>query len=206
MSEATLVGMWGSGAAYGPVLSQTDLYLLGCELKLHPILRGEATNFQLSFNMQSGNAVGTNHDSRDRDLIFEAKDEPATLPRVKELMIITEVTPWCTVIKNENGVTLDDICSGLHRDHTDNELTTKEFEALPPRIQDMVRRYALSTQSHGGWPGPYAQPQQPQGPLRRVDLLREKVWFDRMDHNPRYNVDRLGFTAPNIFLLHLSRY
>ncbi|KAH8100323.1 hypothetical protein BXZ70DRAFT_183977 [Cristinia sonorae] len=204
MSEAS-VGMWAAGPGYGPVLSQTDLYLLGCELKLHPILKGESESFQLSFNIATGAAVGTNHEQRDRDLQFEAKEEPATLPRVKELMIITEVTPWCTIVRNENGVTLDDVCSTLFREYTENDLTTKEFEGLPPRLQDMIRRYAASQQAHsGGWP--YGQvPSQPP-PLRRVDLLREKIWFDRLDTNPRYTESRLGFSAPNIFILHLSRY
>ncbi|TCD63980.1 hypothetical protein EIP91_004713 [Steccherinum ochraceum] len=197
MAEASSVGAWAAGPGYGPVLSQTDLYLLGCELKLHPILKGESESFQLSFNVATGAAVGTNHEQRDRDLQFEAKEEPATMPRVKELMVITEVTPWCTIVRNENGVTLDDVCSGLFKDYTENDLTTREFESLPPRLQDMVRRYAASTQAQAaGWPYGHAPPSMP--PLRRIDLLREKIWFDRMDiiHIPADDLRSLDKMPP----------
>ena len=38
----------------GPVLSQTDLYLLRPELELHPILTGSDGSFHLVMNMQTG--------------------------------------------------------------------------------------------------------------------------------------------------------
>ena len=40
--------------ADGPVLSQTDLYLLGTELELHPILANDSGSFQLIFNLSTG--------------------------------------------------------------------------------------------------------------------------------------------------------
>ena len=38
----------------GPVLSQTELYLLRPELELHPILTGSDGSFHLVMNMQTG--------------------------------------------------------------------------------------------------------------------------------------------------------
>lgn len=38
----------------GPVLSQTDLYLLNTELQLHPILQGSNPSFHLLFNLVTG--------------------------------------------------------------------------------------------------------------------------------------------------------
>lgn len=46
---------------------------------------------------------------------FKAKDEPAVLPRVDQLHIISEFSPWCTTVKNEQGVTLGDVCSTVWR-------------------------------------------------------------------------------------------
>ena len=39
----------------GPVLTQTDLYLLGTELQINPILQHEGdTDFHLVFNLSTG--------------------------------------------------------------------------------------------------------------------------------------------------------
>lgn len=40
--------------ADGPVLSQTDLYLLNPKVELHPIMTHSAKNFHLNFNLASG--------------------------------------------------------------------------------------------------------------------------------------------------------
>ena len=55
-------------------------------------------------------------DARDRDPPFTAKDEPATLPRVDQLIVITEISPWCTIVRNPNGVTLGDVCTTIWRE------------------------------------------------------------------------------------------
>ena len=122
----------------GPVLSQTDLYLLGTELELNPILSNTSESFQLIFNLSTGafhpsvrfhaqasepphadlagQTGGYNHEARDRDIPFTAKEEPATMPRVEEIIIITEFSPWCTIVKNPAGVTLGDICTTLFKE------------------------------------------------------------------------------------------
>ena len=39
------------------------------------------------------------------------------MPRVEELIIITELSPWCTIIKNPQGVTLGDVCQTLFKEY-----------------------------------------------------------------------------------------
>lgn len=102
--------------ADGPVLSQTDLYLLNTELDINPILTATSGSFQLQFNLSTGQTSGFNAEARDRDLPFTAKDEPATLPRVGEIVIITELSPWCTIVKNPQGVTLNDVCTAVWKE------------------------------------------------------------------------------------------
>lgn len=64
----------------------------------------------------SGQTGGYNHEARDRDIPFTAKEEPATMPRIEELIIITEFSPWCTIVKNPLGVTLGDVCTTLFKE------------------------------------------------------------------------------------------
>jgi len=63
-----------------------------------------------------GSTSGFNPEARDRDIPFTAKDEPATLPRVQELVVICESSPWCTIVKNERGVTLQDVCTTIWKE------------------------------------------------------------------------------------------
>jgi len=201
------VGRWAVGSSYGPVLTQTDLYLLEhVELELHPILAGTDGGFQLIFNIGTGQTGGYNAESRDRDLPFTAKDEPATLPRVDQLIIITELSPWCTVVRNPQGVTLHDVCTSLWHDYTENTVTDKELETLPARIQDQIKRYASSA-SNAPWTGGYFSPA-PAAPtrLKRADWLRERQFFEKLSRRDNYAKQRLGYHAANIFVLTLNQY
>ena len=69
-----------------------------------------------TFCGDTGSTSGFNPEARDRDIPFTAKDEPATLPRVQELVIICESSPWCTIVKNERGVTLLDVCTTIWKE------------------------------------------------------------------------------------------
>jgi hypothetical protein len=125
-----------NGAADGPVISQTDLYLLKPNLQIHPILT-KSHNFILIFNLLTGASLvlanqisktsrllftregytgGFNEQQTDRDHPFEQANQPATLPRVSVMHIVTERSPWCTTIRNESGVTLGDICGQMHKE------------------------------------------------------------------------------------------
>ncbi|KAK7035918.1 hypothetical protein R3P38DRAFT_2517545 [Favolaschia claudopus] len=199
------IGKWTAGAFYGPVLSQTDLYLLNTELELNPILANQNANFHLVFNVITGQTGGFNPDARDRDLQFTEKDQPATLPRVQQLIIITNVSPWCTIVKNERGVTMNDVCTTVWKDYTENFVTDPEFAALAPRLQEQVKRMAAHNQAGaGGWPGGYyATPPTAPARYKRVDWLRERTFFEGLRKDNNYAQSRLGFKAPNIFVMDL---
>jgi len=198
------VPKWAPGNSYGPVLSQTDLYLLNTELVINPILANNHA-FHLVFNLTTGQTGGFNNDARDRDLAFTAKEEPATLPRVSQIMIITSLSPWCTVVKNERGVTMADVCTQVWKDYTDHYVTDAEFASLPPRVQEQVKRMAMhnnSSQGQGGW-NMYYSPAVPPNRYKRVDWLRERVFFEGLRKNDSYTLGRLGFKAPNVFVMDL---
>ncbi|KAF8894818.1 hypothetical protein BD779DRAFT_1503095 [Infundibulicybe gibba] len=199
---ADSVGKWAAGASYGPVLSQTDLYLLKTDLELNPIIAGQHDSFHLVFNLSTGQTGGFNHEARDRDLQFTARDEPATLPRVSQLIIITQQSPWCTIVKNERGVTLSDVCTTVWKDYTEYYVADPEFATLPPRYQEAVKRAAMhNTQPTGQY---YYQPPPPPNRYKRIDWLRDRIFFEGLKKMDHYCVSRLGFKAPNIFVMELA--
>ncbi|EAU81989.1 hypothetical protein CC1G_09175 [Coprinopsis cinerea okayama7 len=210
MPPTDTVPKWAKGEHYGPVLSQTDLYLLNIPLELHPILQNTDPSFHLSFNLTNGEAAGFDPSNRDRSLPFTPRDQPATLPRVTQLIIITTWSPWCTIVTNDNGVTLGDVCVKLWTEYSQNTVTDAEFNSLPPRLQESVRRYAAANiataaQSNQPWGG-YYPPQAPPSQFKRYDWLRDRILFECLTKEGMdgYIRNRLGFTAPNIFVMELS--
>ena len=101
----------------GPVLSQTDLYLLSpLQIQIHPIFTNSQKSFHLNFNLSTGQTGGFNADDPHQDLPFVQRDESAVLPRMQELYVITKYAPWCTHVRNTRGVTLGDVCAALWRE------------------------------------------------------------------------------------------
>jgi hypothetical protein len=202
---ADVIPKWSAGPSYGPVLSSVDLYLLQSAsgiktLELHPILTHSLPSFHLVFNLSTGQTGGYSEADRDKDLAFTHKDEPATLPRVQELFIITRISPWVTTVRNERGVTIGDVCQSMWQQYSESQITEAEFGALPPRWQEQVKRAAANTQSH--WGLYYNSPSQTPK-FRRTDWLRDKVFFDGLELDAEYTEKRLGFKAPNVFVMDL---
>ncbi|KAJ3505014.1 hypothetical protein NLJ89_g7637 [Agrocybe chaxingu] len=196
-----VVGPWTAGTSYGPILSQTDLYLLNTDLQLNPILEGKLDNQPLQFHLVTGFTT-----SGSRELA--GKDEPATLPRVTQLIVISRLSPWCTIIKKDTGVTIGDVCSAIYKEYTDHDITDAEFQTLNARLQEQVKRTAAANftqlqgpQAGGAWG--YYPPAAAPDRLRRVDWLRERVYFEGLSKDDKYVTSRLGFRAPNIFVMDL---
>jgi len=204
------VDRWATGGAYGPVISQTDLYLLKPNLQIHPILT-KSHNFILIFNLLTGYTGGFNEQQTDRDHPFEQANQPATLPRVSVMHIVTERSPWCTTIRNESGVTLGDICGQMHKDYVENVIAEGELAATQPRIQERIKQVAArnaTNLSGPQWNAFYSSPAAPTplNRLKRVDWLCEAHFFDLLHRDDRYAEQRLGFAAPNIFVMKLETY
>ena len=108
--------------------------------------------------------------------------------------------------------------------YTDNYVTDKEFETLSPRVQEHIRRLAASNAAASGgmYTGFYTPAQAPtrfkrvgELPLKSlndsvlhllmhrdfVDWLRDKIYFERLVKKDPYIKSRLGFTAPNVFVM-----
>ncbi|KIM49565.1 hypothetical protein M413DRAFT_438755 [Hebeloma cylindrosporum] len=202
------VSKWAAGPSYGPVLQQTQLYILGATLDLNPILEGKDQKNPLQFHVVTGfTTTGGTRGPNDGNV--HGKDQPATLPRVDQLIIISRISPWCTIVKNEHGVTIGDVCSAIYKDYTENSVTEAEFAALNARAKEQLKRTAASNfqlnQPQGAQAWGYYTPAQP-GPdrYRRVDWLRDRVYFEALGRDENYAKTRLGFKAPNIFIMELT--
>ncbi|TRM55495.1 hypothetical protein BD626DRAFT_525371 [Schizophyllum amplum] len=203
------LGKWGNGPHYGPVLSQTELYLLRPELELHPILTGSDGSFHLVMSLQTGVLGGFNASAAASDSEFVKKDEPATIPRVEQLYIISDLTPWCTTVRNESGVTLENICRTLFQQYTQEYVTEAEIAALSPRVHDHIQRTAahrVNNQTYNAPPtwGGYTPASPVPNRFQRVDWLRDRMFFEGVRKDPDYTRGRLGFDAPNIFVMTLT--
>ncbi|KAF9050244.1 hypothetical protein BJ165DRAFT_1342466 [Panaeolus papilionaceus] len=204
-----VIGKWAPGAAYGPILSQTDLYLLQTDLELNPILEGKLENHQLQFHLVTGYTTAVARGGPPEASLV-GKDEPATLPRVNQLIIISRQSPWCTIVKKDTGVTIGDVCSTIYKEYTENDVTEAEFTNLNNRSQDQIRRTAAHNAVQSGqgaqhqWPGYYPPQAAPERIRRVADWLREKVYFEGLCKDPSYAKQRLGFQAPNIFIMELT--
>jgi len=103
-----IISKWAPGASYGPVLSQTDLYLLNTDLEVNPIFDSGKPMNQFQFHLVTGFPTSGSRVS-DADGSIVGKNEPATLPRVARLVVISRLSPWCTIVANDSGVTVEDV-------------------------------------------------------------------------------------------------
>jgi len=207
------VPKWAVGTAYGPVLSSTELYLLqaaeGCKaLELNPILTHSLKSFHLVFNLANGATGGYDNADSDKDLAFTVADEPATIPRVSELYVIAKSSPWVTTVtasQPKRGVTLGDIVSATWATYGDNILTDSEWSSLGVREQERVRRASINNQMNSQapqqWNGGYPYSPPTVKNFRRADWLRDKIFFDGLEQDDDYSLKRLGFKAPNVFVM-----
>ncbi|KAG9001594.1 hypothetical protein FRB94_003681 [Tulasnella sp. JGI-2019a] len=201
---------FAAGPHYGPVLTTTDLYLLGCELALHPILTHSFGAFHLILNLASGHAGGYNPANKDQDLELVHGNEPATIPRVQELHIICRLTPWHTHVRNQTGVTLGDVCAALGKQYSEAFITDAELDTLPSRTRDQIKRAAQNAQQiyggAGGWGGAgmyYGSPS-PGGSgsrLPRSAWLRDRIFFDGLEKDEDAATKQIGFKASNVFCM-----
>jgi hypothetical protein len=97
------------------VLNQTDLYLLGTELEINPVL-ARSGKTALAFDLLSGQIGVFSGDGDGRIVPFGDRDQPATLPRVSELHVINAHSPWCTTVKNSSGITIADLLQTIWKE------------------------------------------------------------------------------------------
>ena len=89
--------------------------------------------------------------------------------------------------------------------YAEHSITDLEFNSLNGRMQEQIKRTAAANLQNmqpqqAAW-GYYPAPAPER--LRRVDWLREKVYFEGLVRDDHYAKTRLGFKAPDIFVMEL---
>lgn len=111
------------------MLPQLQLYQLRAQLRINPILERKTKDFNLTFDVRTGAfRADRSSSSRCPQMLTRASGEaggltagrlpvelaghrmePATHPRVQQLYLITNRSPWYTLIENKDGVTVGDV-------------------------------------------------------------------------------------------------
>ena len=117
--------------------------------------------------------------------------------------------------------------SHIHERYTEHEVTEAEFTSLNPRLQDQMKRTAANNMAQtnpgaaaAAWGSYYTPATQMPDRIRRigecfnldlnqtkyfsVDWLRDRVYFEGLSRDDKYAQNRLGFKAPNIFVMELT--
>ncbi|KAG5735725.1 hypothetical protein E4T56_gene2067 [Termitomyces sp. T112] len=179
---------WTAGSSYsGPPLSQTELYDLGCALEINPVL--VATNAKKNFSLVPGQTDGFTGEEHTIPFASQ-RHQPATFPSTTELKVITKEAPWCTVVKNKSGVTVADVLVKIYADYT-TPVEHWELMTLPKHVQDTIK---LCSAWRTG---------QRDSELKRYDWLQHRVMFNGVRKDADFAKRRLGYDAPNIFVMDL---
>lgn len=129
----------------------------------------------------------------------KGRDAPATFPRLKELRIISEATPWIIPVrasKEEIGVTCAEVIEAIARDMYKN--TGKaEFEALPPHVRNEVR----AAYKHNRSPLPNVPGGRLGDGLKRLDFLGKNSVFGGVELNERVIRKTFRDKMPGVFVL-----
>lgn len=122
------------------------------------------------------------------------RNEPATLPRISELRLISKKYPWVIDIeasKPDEGVTCIEVVQALHRDATLN-VKAKIYNGLPNRSKAMVSKqynHNRSTSRHA--PGGAFD-----SGLKRGDFMLEFVMFNGLVNDQALIAERFKVAGP----------
>jgi len=209
MSLDSVRNKWLDGAAYGPVLSQTDIYLLGATLIVNPLLlQLSNSSHHIQFNIQTGvsSLIATSNPGDLQEVTAEHYEQPAVLPRCTVIHVITRHSPWCLTVENEQGVTVRDLLSRLFTFY-DELITEPEWSSLSAHHQHLIKRAQGVGMAALHSPGGFQYMAQNPSMIRahRRDWLLEKAFLEELHVDDEYANNRLGFKAPNVLVMELTR-
>jgi len=195
----------------GPVLKQTDIFLLGATLTINPLLTGEHPDIKINFNVATGDIAANHPKDEDQDVAWEPyQEQPAVLPRCTTLYILCRQTPWCIPVENRTGVTVKDVFSALYQFHANDFITEDEWNALPAKTHEKIKRLAKQDPNLGGvagnapnTPGQWSYYHANQTAVRyaRKAWLQTRVNLEELKVDDEYCEQRLGFKGPNVVVM-----
>lgn len=127
--------------------------------------------------------------------------QPATLPRVQKLRLVSSRFRDVITVMNAGGVTVGDVIAKLFN-HFEALLSHSEYESVSEEQRTALAHSMWANHSHMramGDPMPHAQPY-----LRIVDKLLGESVFDGLEPNPDFVTRRLGERDCSVLQLHFK--
>jgi len=200
--ERVYIDPWSPGTDHGPVLEPVELFALGenVKVKINACLTGEdKKKHDFVYDVAEGRIVS----QEETIAVQKYWDEPATLPRLTQVVIYTKAAPWVTLVRasmHDRGVTVGDCCDAMKQCYA-KAITQDEWEALPPRVVASVQRSLTGSMQYG-----YGVTHGPNGVvnIKRFNWLMQRTVCSFMTVDDKYAEKRFGYRAPNLFLMEFS--
>ncbi|EJU05864.1 hypothetical protein DACRYDRAFT_20211 [Dacryopinax primogenitus] len=197
--ERVYIDPWSPGTDHGPILEPVELFALGenVKVRLNPCLTGEdKKKHDFVYDVSDGRAMS----QEETIAVQKYYDEPATLPRLFQVVIYTRLAPWVTIVRasaHDRGVTVGDCCESLRACYA-KAITQDEWDALPPRVAASVQRSLSGSMQYG-----YGVTHASNGSLnvKRFNWLMQRTVCSFMTVDGKYAEKRFGYSAPNVFLM-----
>ena len=179
----------------GPVHNARMATLLDTTFEVNPILRHlppQSDENRLEYNVLFSLSTASLFKDKQEISWVDGRDEPAVLPRLETLTLISEHFPWMINVKASDadvGVTCADVMEALNRDLHKSFSKEEVNRWSKGRLEKISAVYHYNRKAKEGVPG---------GALgkgfRRVDYLSEYTIFDGIEYDEAMARERFGFT------------
>ena len=163
--------------------------------EVNPILRHlppQSDENRLEYNVLFSLSTASLFKDKQEISWVDGRDEPAVLPRVETLTLISEQFPWMISVRASDadvGVTCSDVMETLHKDLHKSFSRDEVNRWSKERLEKISAVYHYNRQAKENVPG---------GALgkgfRRVDYLNEYTIFDGIEYDEAMARERFGFT------------
>ena len=179
----------------GPVHNARMATLLDTTFEVNPILRHlppQSDENRLEYNILFSLSTASLFKDKQEISWVDGRDEPAVLPRLETLTLISEHFPWMIHVRASDadiGVTCVDVMEALYKDLHKSFSRDEVNRWSKARLEKISAVYHYNRQAKEGVPG---------GALgkgfRRVDYLSEYTVFDGIEYDDAMARERFGFT------------
>ena len=179
----------------GPVYNARMATLLDTTFEVNPVLRHlppQSDDNRLEYNILFSLSTASLFKDKQEISWVDGRDEPAVLPRLETLTLISEHFPWMIHVKASDvdvGVTCADVMEALYKDLHKSFSRDEVNRWSKGRLDKISAVYHYNRQAKEGVPG---------GALgkgfRRVDYLSEYTIFDGIQYDEAMARERFGFT------------
>ncbi|WWD17496.1 hypothetical protein CI109_101937 [Kwoniella shandongensis] len=127
--------------------------------------------------------------------LIKERFQPATSPKVEELILLHDTTGWCIRVANRLGVNITDVLTGIF-DFFASPLYVDELGEMHPRAVRVMEQQYFEKRAQGfhdifeGY--------------RKSDALLGMTYFNGIRYNDDLVMRKLNYVATNVLVLSLG--